>query len=255
MGLNEIIKIGDRIRKYRIKTLGITQAQMAEKLNIPRSTYANYENNTREPNLDTLNKIANIFDISVNELLGVEVKFSKLLLEKLESRLEILFNVDNIFDFLSKKLEIPIETLINVYKNNADCSLEDQVKLFKYLYKIDDKNFMKFCIQNEKYILKNKELSKIYSQAILNQGNKIMDVDKQNNKDLNKINDIFKYYGYTVKRHNIGVKDMVQLLNDKNNVIFDVPFEDFYDYAVKEMLTFIDRSINSEIERLIKHFK
>lgn len=83
---------------------------------------------------------------------------------------------------------------------------------------------------------------------------KIKKMDKENTKVLDKINDIFKHYGYKIDRHTLGFEDMVKLSDDKNKVIFDVTFDKFYDYA-KEMLKFIDRSVNSEIDMLIKHFK
>lgn len=44
---------------------------MAKILEIPYSTYSNYENNNREPDANTLNKIAKGFKISINELLGI----------------------------------------------------------------------------------------------------------------------------------------------------------------------------------------
>lgn len=69
MGLNQIIKIGDKIKAYR-KSLNLTQSDMAKKTGLPRSTYANYENNTREPNENTLNKICTALGISLSELLG-----------------------------------------------------------------------------------------------------------------------------------------------------------------------------------------
>lgn len=248
------MNVGNAIRKIR-KNKGLTMKELGMKIGLSEQGIGNYERGDRKPSIEILKKISNALGVTINELLGVDPSFSKKLVMELESKVELLLGIDDIFTFLSEKLKISYDTLIEVYKNDIDCNLENQLKLFKYLYKIDGKNFMKFCIQNEKYILKNKGLSKIYSEAILNQGDKIIDADKQNNKDLNKINDIFKYYGYTVKRHNIGIQDMIQLLNDKNNIIFDVPFEDFYEYAVKEMLKFIDRSVNSEITRLIEHFK
>ena len=68
MGLNDFIIIGDKLKEIR-KDLGLTQAQMAEKLNIPRSTYANYENNTREPNTETLKKISSILNKDIFDLI------------------------------------------------------------------------------------------------------------------------------------------------------------------------------------------
>lgn len=43
---------------------------MAEKLGITQPSYIRYENGTSEPKLETLVKIADIFDVSVDYLLG-----------------------------------------------------------------------------------------------------------------------------------------------------------------------------------------
>ncbi len=43
---------------------------MAERLNISERAYQYYESGQREPNLDTLFDISNVFDISIDYLLG-----------------------------------------------------------------------------------------------------------------------------------------------------------------------------------------
>lgn len=48
----------------------LTQAQIAEKLNLARETYRNYENGTREPDQKTLSDLADYFNVSVDYLLG-----------------------------------------------------------------------------------------------------------------------------------------------------------------------------------------
>lgn len=52
------------------KELGYTQAQMAEKLNIPRSTYTNYETGNRSPDLEMLERISEVLNCSLDELFG-----------------------------------------------------------------------------------------------------------------------------------------------------------------------------------------
>ena len=47
-----------------------TQRQMAEKIGISQPSYIRYENGTSEPTLETLAKIANIFDVSADYLIG-----------------------------------------------------------------------------------------------------------------------------------------------------------------------------------------
>lgn len=60
--------IGDKIKSIR-KKKGLTQEQLAKKCNISKNGLWNYENNHREPRLDTLKAIAKALDIDINELL------------------------------------------------------------------------------------------------------------------------------------------------------------------------------------------
>lgn len=70
MGVNEIVKVGNNIKSLR-KKKGLTQKRMASLLNIPSSTYSNYENNNREPSKDVLFKISRILDVDVCDLLNM----------------------------------------------------------------------------------------------------------------------------------------------------------------------------------------
>ena len=58
-------------RKYRIKK-GLTQQELASLLNINRVSYARWENNSREPNLETIVKLAKILDTTTDDLLGIK---------------------------------------------------------------------------------------------------------------------------------------------------------------------------------------
>lgn len=70
MGLNEIIQIGSRLKQIR-KEKGWTQKDFAEYVNIPYSTYSNYENGNREPSKIQLEKIVATLGITIPELLGM----------------------------------------------------------------------------------------------------------------------------------------------------------------------------------------
>ena len=48
----------------------VTQRQLAEYLQIAQPSYIRYENGSAEPSLETLIKIADYFDVSVDYLLG-----------------------------------------------------------------------------------------------------------------------------------------------------------------------------------------
>ena len=77
MGINEFIKIGSRIKELRISK-GISQKDMAERLKINRSTYSNYENDIREPNLEIIKKIAAELDVDISEFIGADRIYSNL---------------------------------------------------------------------------------------------------------------------------------------------------------------------------------
>ena len=61
--------MSNRLRLLRLEKR-ISQGNMAKKLQISQSGYSKYENGTAEPNIDTLCKLATMFNISVDELIG-----------------------------------------------------------------------------------------------------------------------------------------------------------------------------------------
>ena len=63
--------LGKRIMEHR-KRLGLTQDQLAEKLGITAQAISKWENDLSCPDIGTLPKLADIFGISTDELLGVE---------------------------------------------------------------------------------------------------------------------------------------------------------------------------------------
>lgn len=56
-------------KRLRISA-GLTQVEMAEKLKISRSTIGMYETGAREPDFETLEKIADFFNVDIDYLLG-----------------------------------------------------------------------------------------------------------------------------------------------------------------------------------------
>ena len=59
----------ENLRKIR-KENHLTQAEMAEKLNITQSAYSQYETNRTEPDIKTLIKIANILKVPIDAIVG-----------------------------------------------------------------------------------------------------------------------------------------------------------------------------------------
>jgi transcriptional regulator with XRE-family HTH domain len=55
------------------KKKGLTQAEVATALGLKRNTFSNYETTHSEPDLNTLEKIASFFDISMDELISLDL--------------------------------------------------------------------------------------------------------------------------------------------------------------------------------------
>jgi transcriptional regulator with XRE-family HTH domain len=66
-------ELPDNLRNQR-KILKLTRTEMAQKLGIASSTYANYENGHRTPDCDVLIGIAYTLGISLDDLLGIDTK-------------------------------------------------------------------------------------------------------------------------------------------------------------------------------------
>jgi len=61
--------IGQRLKKLR-EEKDLTQAQVAKILGVSRTTYTQYETGKSEPDLATVSKLAEIYETSVDFLLG-----------------------------------------------------------------------------------------------------------------------------------------------------------------------------------------
>ncbi|SNY19209.1 DNA-binding transcriptional regulator, XRE-family HTH domain [Orenia metallireducens] len=66
-----INKLSEKLKKLR-KEKEITQAELAEVLDVSTSMVGMYETNSRNPSYEILIKIADYFDVSVDYLLGRE---------------------------------------------------------------------------------------------------------------------------------------------------------------------------------------
>ena len=58
----------DKIQFLR-KHQELSQAKVAKEIDVLQSTYCYYEQGTREPDFETLKKLANFFDVSIDYLL------------------------------------------------------------------------------------------------------------------------------------------------------------------------------------------
>lgn len=66
--------LGDKIKIYREKKR-MTQNEVADILNVSPATISKYESGALEPNIESLKRLAELFEISIDELLSDEEKF------------------------------------------------------------------------------------------------------------------------------------------------------------------------------------
>lgn len=92
--VNEMISLSNILKNERIKR-GLTQSNMAELLNLKRSTYSLYESGKREPDLQTIRNFSSILGVYMGDLITDWSKFSK---EEI--------NNDLTLDFTSNELSI-----------------------------------------------------------------------------------------------------------------------------------------------------
>lgn len=60
--------------QYLRKRAGLTQNELADKVQISKSALSMYENGNREPNFETLERFADFFNVDMNFLTGRDAK-------------------------------------------------------------------------------------------------------------------------------------------------------------------------------------
>ena len=65
--------INDNIKNFR-KAKGISQEEIAVKLNVVRQTVSKWENGLSVPDADVLIRMAELLEVSVSQLLGIETQ-------------------------------------------------------------------------------------------------------------------------------------------------------------------------------------
>lgn len=115
----------EKIKELR-KKKGISQAELASKLNVVRSTICQYEKGTREPSYEVLQKLADFFDVSVDYLLGRKESLQKEMpagftsdISQFENDLrKVNFPVDKWTQLSDEQQRILLSTIENFIKSN-----------------------------------------------------------------------------------------------------------------------------------------
>ena len=90
-----LMSFHENLKYYREKAGYKTAKELADVLKLPYNTYAGYESKGREPKYNTLCKIADLLNVSTDELLGAkEKKYTAKDLERLAIRNRIMLEVE-----------------------------------------------------------------------------------------------------------------------------------------------------------------
>lgn len=111
---------GNKLRELRLKS-GLKQKELGKKLGMSASTIGMYEQNRRQPDLDTLKKIAQFFEVSIDYLAN-NVGSSKNKEEEIKEK-EILRKVLEKKGFINENEDLTDEELnrlIEFVKKNKD---------------------------------------------------------------------------------------------------------------------------------------
>ena len=94
--------MGDRIKELR-EDKGYTQTELANILQVSRQSLSNYENEIVEPNINTVIKMADFFNCSLDYLTGrTKEKYNLNIFDK-ETRELLARLIDVVVDFKVKK--------------------------------------------------------------------------------------------------------------------------------------------------------
>lgn len=171
------MNIGERIKQIRIKK-HLKQSELAEKSGLSRVAIGNYERGDRNPNVETLNKIADALEVSLPILLWDDTKFIKDLLSYFQAAYHIKENYfpqnHQIINILVDEKILPEERLDVLLDDINNLSIDEIQKIFFYVKKLDIDTFNKFI--NDKDLVK----VQILGENIKNQRN-------NNNLSLNDL--------------------------------------------------------------------
>ena len=230
------MSIGNKIKEYR-ELHKMTQRDIAEILEVEPGTISKYESGIIEPNIQSLKRLAETFNITVDELINVEKKFDitkinvlEILREQKELKLKgnLYHNTQIIFAYNTNHIEgskLTEDQTRNIFETNTilfegktianvDDILEtaNHFKLVDYMLDIADKKLTEDIIKKFHKILKEGTMDSKkswfnvgeYKQLVNEAGSMKTSSPKQTPKDMQKL---MEWYNSLTK---ITIKDIIE---------------------------------------------
>lgn len=213
-----------RIKSLR-KEYGYTQSEVAEQLQIGQTTIANYENGSRIPDISKLSKLADLYFVSIDYLLG-------------RSEERVLAEARNLYssDKIESIYKDYMESLMKLDKDRAKEIIMSLLKMevsFKEIYF----DFIKKSLIETGNLWESGIVSVWKEHGISEISKEIMDLLKKN--DVEKKADTKPILAFTpgAELHHIGLKMICDMLEIKGfHVLFlgsSIPSENII-HAIEE---------------------
>ena len=210
--------LGEKIKLYR-ESKNMTQGEVAEILGVKAATISKYETETLEPNIEALKKLAELFDISIDELLKEDdfdiskINILEILREQKEMKLKgnLYHNTQIIFAYNTNHIEgskltedqtrYIFETNTILFEGETVASVDDiletanHFKLVDYMLDKAEENLTEDIIKEFHKILKEgtmdsrKEWFMVgdYKKIVNEAGNMRTSTPRQTPKDMVKL--------------------------------------------------------------------
>lgn len=114
---------GQNLRELR-KIEGWTQEEVATKLGISKQTYSHYENEKRKPGLETIRKLAAVYQVDIDKIFsetdieGLTLKEENDIAKKLENMMEDLESKDSLA-FMGEPMDEEDRELLRISLEHA----------------------------------------------------------------------------------------------------------------------------------------
>lgn len=111
--MSKFVILGKRLRELR-KEKGMTQQELADLICVTKVSICCYEKSTRYPSVDKIYDLANVFDTSIDYLLGREVTVENTTVKLSSNDIKLLEEVkkdDEFYKYISKNTDRKMKTI------------------------------------------------------------------------------------------------------------------------------------------------
>ena len=148
------ITLGENIKKLR-RERQLTQEQLAEALEVSFQAVSKWENKVTYPDIEVLPVIAGYFDVTVDELLGVDVEKKEEEIKKILDEVQKLKHVGK-----SYEASCLLREKVKEYPNSAELLSNLASALYSYYYQGDAQ------LEKEKFKEYAKEVIELCKKAM-----------------------------------------------------------------------------------------